>query len=271
MRVRPVDAAGVALASPAFAGPAAAQEGTATVTVVHRVALPAAATVDVWAGDQVLLDDVAYQDVETAEVPAGTYDLYVTAPDATDTSEAIISAEDVEVPAGANASVVANQAAGQPNLRVFVNDTSATGEGNARLTARHTAEAPAVDVAVNGEVAFEGLEPLAEQSAEVPADTYDVEVRAGGEAVPGLSAEGLAVEAGTAYYAYAVGDADNGYALVLQTVETGAAGGGAETPGSVPSAATAPGTPWVALGLLGAGAGALAVGASAVRARGRAS
>lgn len=243
--------AGVVLAA-AGAVPAAAQDAEATVTVIHGVALPAAATVDVWAGDSVLLEDLDYQDIETLSVPAGDYDLYVTAPDAEDTSEAIITAEGVAVPGGANATVVANAAGGTPNLAVFVNDTDAAAEGSARVTARHTADAPAVDVLVDGEVAFAGLEPLAEESAELPAGSYDISVQADGADVPGLSAEGLGVEEGTAYYAYAVGDGDNGYALLLQTVDVG---GGAETPGSVPAGdgSSAP-VPYAALLLLGAGA-----------------
>ncbi|RJK93779.1 DUF4397 domain-containing protein [Vallicoccus soli] len=238
----------------------ASSSGDATVTVIHGVALPDAATVDVWAGEEVLLDDFAYQDLETVSVPAGTYDLYVTAPDAEDTSAAIITAEGVEVPAGANASVVANAAGGTPNLAVFVNDTSAPEDGSARVTARHTADAPAVDVLVNGAPAFSGLEPLAEQSAEVPAGTVDVEVQAGGSAVPGLSAEGLALEPGVAYFAYAVGDGENGYALLTQTIDTGEGGAPGEVPAGDGSSAPAP-YGYLAL----AGLGALVLGGAAVR------
>lgn len=239
---------------------AASSQGEATVTVVHGVALPAAATVDVWAGEDVLLDDLDYQDLETVSVPAGTYDLYVTAPDAEDTSAAIISAEGVDVPGGANASVVANAAGGTPNLQVYVNDTGAPADGSARVTARHTADAPAVDVLVNGAAAFSGLEPLGEESAELPAGTVDVEVQAAGSAVPGLAAPGLALEPGIAYFAYAVGDAENGYALLTQTIDTGEDG----TPGSVPAGdgSSAP-LPYGALAL--AGLGALVLGGTALR------
>ena len=241
-------------------GAAPAQAADATVTVVHGVALPAAATVDVWAGDAVLIDDLAFKDVETISVPEGTYDLYVTAADASDTSAAIITAEGVAVPGGANATVIANAAGGTPNLKVFVNDTAAPAEGSARVTARHTADAPAVDVLVNGAAAFSGLEPLAEESAEVPAGTVDVAVQAGGAAVPGLSADGLALEPGMAYLAYAVGDADNGYSLLLQTIDTGAG----DMPGSVPAGdgSSAP-LPYGALAL--AGIGVLLLGGTALR------
>lgn len=258
-------AAGLATAG-LFAAPANAASD-ATVTVVHGVALPAAADVSVWAGDTKLIADLKYKDVKTLTVPAGTYDLYVTPVGATDTSGALITAKGVAVPAGANATVVANEVGGTPNLKVFVNSTKATAAGMARVTARHTADAPTVDVLVNGQKAFGNLKPGAEQSAEVPAGTYDVAVQAGGSDVPGLSASGLALKAGTSYYAYAVGDADNGYSLVLQTIDVGT---GTTMPGSVPAGdGSSQSTPWGALAL---GVGGLALVAAfsrrLVRARG---
>ena len=69
--------AAAAVAACLGVSPAAAAEGDATITVIHGVALPAAATVDVWAGENVLLDDFSFKDIKTAMVPAGTYDLYV--------------------------------------------------------------------------------------------------------------------------------------------------------------------------------------------------
>lgn len=259
-------AAGLA-ATGLLASPASAAGGDATVTVVHGVALPAAADVAVWAGSTKLIADLKYKDVKTLTVPAGTYDLYVTPVNATSTSGALISAKGVAVPAGANATVVANEVGGTPNLKVFVNDTMATAAGMARVTARHTADAPAVNVLVNGKTAFTNLQPGAEQSAEVPAGTYSVAVQAGGADVPGLSASGLAVQSGVAYYAYAVGDKTNGYALVLQTVNVGTA---TTMPGGVPAGdGSSQPAPWgaIALALVGA---ALVAGSARRLARSRA-
>lgn len=256
MRVRPLAAAGGALllTTAVGAAPAAASStGEASVTVVHGVALPAAQVVDVWAGDTVLIDDLEYQDFQTISVPGGTYDLYVTPADAEDTSGALISATGVEVPAGADVSAVANQVGGTPNLATFVNEP--VPDDAAGLTVRHTADAPAVDVLADGESLFM-LEPGEGMSTEVPGGTYDVSVTAGGEPVPGLSVDGLTLEEGTGYYAYAVGDGDNGYALVLTTDEG--------TPSGVPaggdgSAGTS--VPVVPLLLVAAGAGVLAISA----------
>ena len=65
----------------------------------------------------------------------------------------MLSANGVAVPAGANATVVAHLTAdGKPALTPFVNDVSAVPAGQARVTVRHTAAAPAVDVRAAGTV-----------------------------------------------------------------------------------------------------------------------
>ena len=58
-------------------------------------------------------------------------------------------------------------AGGTPVLTPFVNDTTPTAAGQARITARHTAAAPEVDVRANGDVVFAGLTNPDEDSAEV--------------------------------------------------------------------------------------------------------
>ena len=79
----------------------------------------------------------------------------------------------MKVPAGANITVVAHLDRGrQPVLTPFVNDTSAIDAGKARITVRHTAAAPAVDVRANGGPAFKGLTNPNEAKADLPAGTY---------------------------------------------------------------------------------------------------
>ncbi len=84
-------------------------------------------------------------------LPQGTYDLAVfpagQGPGGTPAIRRTTSA----VPSGANITVVAHlDAAGKPVLTPFVNDTSRLAPGKARLTVRHTAAAPAVDVRAGG-------------------------------------------------------------------------------------------------------------------------
>lgn len=141
-RAAAVLAGTVALLAAAFTAPAQAASGTATVTVVHGVP---GATVDVYANGEELLTDFEPGTVtDPTELPAGTYDLKVTEAGAGADGEALIEANGVEVPAGANATVAAHlDADGNPVLTPFVNDASDVPAGKARLTVRHTAAAPA--------------------------------------------------------------------------------------------------------------------------------
>ncbi len=84
-------------------------------------------------------------------LPAGDYDLKVVAAGDGPDGKAIIEADGVGVPAGANITVVAHlDESGKPGLTPYVNDTSQVAAGQARLTVRHDAAAPAVDVRAGG-------------------------------------------------------------------------------------------------------------------------
>ena len=110
-------------------------------------------------------------------IPAGSYDLQVFA-DGDDPASAdlAIEAMGVEVLAGANATVVAHlDADGNPQLTPFVNDLLDR-PGEARLTVRHTAAAPAVDVRADGSVVFGDVMQPDEGTADVPAGTYSADV-----------------------------------------------------------------------------------------------
>ena len=77
-------------------------------------------------------------------------------------------------PPSGNVSIIANlDAAGNPALNVFTNDTSAIPAGQGRLVVRHTAAAPAVDIRANGAVAFANvIEP--ERRPGRPAGRHDL-------------------------------------------------------------------------------------------------
>ena len=132
----------------------------ATVSILHAIPEGAGAdVVDVYANGNLLLDDFTPGTLETVTVPAGSYDLGVYADGTTpDDSDAVLSADGVEVPAGVNATVTANlDADGAPALNVFVNDIATIPAGDSRLTVRHIAAAPAVDVLADGAVLFADL------------------------------------------------------------------------------------------------------------------
>ena len=76
--------------------------------------------------------------------------------------------------AGGNYTVVANlDAKGDPTVTPFENDISSLSAGEARVTVRHVAAAPKVDIEANGDV-LATLVNGKEAVAVVPADTYDV-------------------------------------------------------------------------------------------------
>ncbi len=151
----------------------------ATVSVLH--AIPAAlgvGVVDVYAGRSLLVDDLAPGTLETARVPAGTYDLTVLPNGRVPGSSApLLSAQQTRIPAGRNLTVTANlTAAGRPALTVFTNDTTTVGNGMGRLTVRHIAAAGPVDVRSGGSVLMSGLRNPRQQNVGLYAGKYAITV-----------------------------------------------------------------------------------------------
>jgi hypothetical protein len=216
-----------------FAAPAMAAED-ATVSVLHAIPEGSGAdVVDVYAGDALLIDNFTPGSLETLTVPAGSYDLGVYADGATPAdSDAVLSAMGVEVPAGANATVTANlDAEGNPALNVYVNDISEVAAGDARLTVRHIAAAPAVDVRADGTALINGLVNPDEAIADVPAGTYSADVVLAGTDTVVLGPADLDLAEGTNTIVYAWGSADAGNLALATQVITGLDG----MPGGVPA------------------------------------
>ena len=236
----------VALATPA----SASQAQQATVSVLHAVP---GLTVDVYANGEELIPDFAPGTLtDPLTLPAGSYDLQVFADgDNPDNADPAIEAQGVEVPAGANATVVAHlDADGNPVLTPFVNDVSATAAGEARLVVRHTAAAPPVDVRADGEVLFPDLANPDEASGDVPAGSYSADVTLAGEDAAVLGPADVQLSEGTATIVYAWGSAEEGNLdLAVQTID-----GLHSSPSGVPggetgAAAAGDGAPLWALGL----------------------
>jgi hypothetical protein len=227
-RIAAVAASALALTA-IGAAPATAQD-EATVSVLHGVP---GLTVDVYANGEELIPDFKPGTLtDPLSLPAGSYDLAVyAAGDNPDNSEPAIEANGVEVPAGANATVVAHlDADGNPVLTPFVNDTSAVAAGDARLTVRHTAAAPAVDVRADGSVIVPDLTNPNEAATEVPAGTYSADVVLAGTDQVAIGPADLDLGEGTNTIVYAWGSADDdNLQLAVQTI-----GGLHSAPSSVP-------------------------------------
>ena len=251
--------------------PAEAAENDATVSILHGVP---GLTVDVYANGEELVPDFkpgTLTDPQT--LPAGSYDLQVfAAGDDPDTAKPAIEADNVKVPAGANATVVAHlDADGKPVLTPYVNDTAATAPGQARLTVRHDAAAPAVDVRADGKVLFGDLTNPNQDTADVPAGDYSADVTLAGSDQVAIGPADLALAEGTSTIVYAWGSADDGnLKLAVQTIK-----GLHSAPGGVPGgeAGLAPeseGLPVWALALGAASAvGLVAAGTRLVAVRAR--
>ena len=207
-----------ATATLGFAAPAFAAD-EASVSILHGVP---GATVDVYAnGDELLTNFAPGTLTDPVTLPAGEYDLKVTAAGAGADGAAVIEANDVTVPAGANITVVAHlDADGDPTLTPFVNDVSKVDAGEARLTVRHVAAAPEVDVRANGEVAFSDLANPNEVKADLAAGEISADVVLAGTDTVAIGPADVEVAEGVNTIVYAWGSAeDSNLALAVQTIE----------------------------------------------------
>ena len=173
-----------------------------------------APNVDVYVNGEVVpeLVDVPYGTVSPyLPLPAGTQQVTVYATG--DTSTPVIDAP-VELAGGAAYTVGAIGLVEDASItaQVWEDDLTAPAAGSAKVRAVHASpDAGPVDVAANGDVLVPGLTyPDASDYAEVPADTYDIEVLAAGTNQAAISAPGTALEDGTTYSAFAIGTAAAG-------------------------------------------------------------
>ncbi|MFJ4690658.1 DUF4397 domain-containing protein [Streptomyces sp. NPDC088766] len=207
----------LAVAVPAFAEGAAQENGKASVSVFHGVP---GLTVDVYANGKELLPDFKPGTLtEPQSLDPGTYDIEVF-PDGKGPDGDPAIRKSVDVPAGANATLAAHlDAQGNPTLTAFVNDTSKVPAGQSRLTVRHVAAAPAVDVRAGGEPVVEGLTNPNEKSLEVPAGTVNADVVLAGTDTVVIGPADLDLAEGSHTVVYAWGSAqDKNLALKTQTI-----------------------------------------------------
>jgi hypothetical protein len=212
-------AATSALVAGALATPAVAA-GKATVNVVHGIpGVPVAVCVD---GAKVV-DGFRYgEKVVGAKLPAGNHRVRVVAAGSGCGADAILR-EGYTLDAGRNYTIVANlDDSGAPNLLAVANKTRPTRPGYARLTVRHTAQAPAVNVWANGAKVIGGTSfTWGDQRAlGVPADTYRTKVTLPGSKKAVIGPADLTLRAGRAYQVYAVGSPDR-FRLVVLKVAVG--------------------------------------------------
>ncbi|MEO8827885.1 DUF4397 domain-containing protein [Lapillicoccus sp.] len=236
----------------AVAAPSAQAAGTAQVSILHAVP---DTPVDVYANGKALLTNFTPGTLAgPLSLPSGSYDLKVTKVGAGAGGAAVIEAKGVNVPPNVNVTVVAHlSATGTPELTPYVNDTSMVPAGKARLTVRHTAAAPAVDVRAGGTPVFTGLTNPGEKSGVVAAGTVSADVVLAGTSTVVIGPANLTLKEGTNTIVYAWGSADaKNLKLAVQTIS-----GMHSSPGGVPAgdggqaAGSGSSAPAIALVLLG--------------------
>jgi len=198
--------AGALVALGLAAGPASAADD-AQLSVFHGVP---GLTVDVYVDGKLTLDDFKPGKMAgPLDLPAGTYTVAITAADAKDDSKPAIGPVDLKLAAGKNYTAVAHLGTdGKPTATLFTNDTSTTKAGQGRITVRHVANAPAVDVLAGKDAVISGLENPDEKVLDLPAGTVSASVVAAGTTKPALlGPAAVKVTEGTNTILYAWGDA----------------------------------------------------------------
>jgi len=184
-------------------------ESDAALRVAHLS--PDAPNVDVYVDGDAVLEDVPFRVVsDYLELPAGTYDIEITA---AGDSETVVFNEELEIPAGEFTAAALGELEGESQefgVEVYEDDVSDPGE-DARIRLVHASpDAPNVDVTVDGEPLFEDVAFGAAGAVEVPADDYELEIRPATEENDGdvVATFDVSPEVGTVYSAFAVGYLD---------------------------------------------------------------
>ncbi|MEZ5144169.1 MAG: DUF4397 domain-containing protein [Acidimicrobiales bacterium] len=205
--------------------------GTSKVNVVHGVKpISGDAPVDVYAGPanatswNLAKANLLYgQTADLGDLAAGDINVLICSHSAANPAATITACSDnggsavngnsgtnVTIPDGKNVTLVAAYSAtpaqGRPSVLVFENDVSCVPDAaTGRLGAAHAAYAPAVDVLVNGSVAFANVSEGGEGHKNVAAGSYNVAVNLTGTNTEVVAANGVAVAGSQLTKAFVVG------------------------------------------------------------------
>lgn len=240
--------AALVLTAVALATPASAQ--SARIHLIHGIP---GVEVDVEAGGDNVFEGFAFGDTQDLSAFAGAtlegLKVKVAGSDAV-----AIDAGDVALPGSGNYTIIAHlDADGTPTLGVFENNVSSIAAGEGRITVRHTAQAPAVDILANGAVAFGDVPNGAGADTDLGAGTISVEVVPAGESAPVvIGPADLPITAGSNLIVYAVGSlSDDSLTVLTESIDgLGSAPSAVNTGNSPVSTSSSNTTVLVAAGLM---------------------
>jgi hypothetical protein len=193
----------------AFAGPASAAD-TAKVRVLH--ASPDAPAVDVYLDDAIVgpLTSVPFGTISGyLDIPAGAHNVKVYA---TGTTTGPVIDADVTVSTGRKYTIAATNAVASIEAKV-IEDQPAANCSTAQVRVVHlSADAPAVDVGTAGSAPADAVVknlayPNATGYLDLPAGSYDLEVRLAGTSTVALALPGVTIADCKSYSVFAVGSA----------------------------------------------------------------
>jgi hypothetical protein len=227
--------------------PASAQSEEARIHLIHGIP---GVDVDVEAGGDVVFADYSFGEIQDLSALAGATleDLTVKV---AGTDDVAIDAGDVALPASGNYTVIAHlDADGTPTLGVFENDASTLDAGEGRLTVRHTAAAPAVDIWAGDNPVFTNVSNGEGGTVDLPAGTVSASVVPTGETEPVvIGPADLEVVEGEHLLVYAVGSlGDETLTVVTESIDGLHSGPAEVNTGNSPVSNT---LPLVALALAG--------------------
>ncbi|MBH0131542.1 DUF4397 domain-containing protein [Salinibacterium sp. NK8237] len=215
--------AGVAAGAIAAVGVAipanAISDTTADLYVLHAVP---GLTVDVYVNGELTLDDFEPGDLAgPLDLPADTYTVAITTSDAADDSSPAIGPIDLTLEGNMSYTAVAHlDESGDPTASLFTNDLSTIAAGEGRLTVRHTAAAPSVDVLADGAAAFENLSNPDEVKADLGVGTISAAVALTGTTDPVIGPADVEIAEGINTIVYAWGSAeDDNLDIAVQTID----------------------------------------------------
>jgi len=189
-----------------FSAASAQPANEARIRVLH--ASPDAPAVDIFLDGQKAITNLAFDAItDYVKVPAGAHNVKVF-PAPSDGSGTPAIEADVTLSAGTDYTVAAVGKLANIEPLVLVDNNSAPSSGQAKLRFVHTSpDAPAVDIFAEGAGVVVPNAAFKDASGylDLPAGTYNLEVRAAGTETVALNLPGITLEKGNVYTAFAVG------------------------------------------------------------------